>query len=218
MKATGVGSREAPDSVAALFTAFVFHTMTQGLEWASGSSGVMDEAVEQGALNYFEQVLKPEGKVLGDLDKHFRSYLPWSRFGDRPVCLDADGNPRLYYVAPSFANYPKAETVASGIHPVWGHLTQGARKLHSRNVYQVLDVGLDRPSDLILYWAKPTRSGQVSGGTNMAVQISRQHNVLELNAFYPEVVEFIERYMAERLELSDLLAFAKSRKPTEAPA
>lgn len=218
MKATGVGSRKAPDEIAQLFTAFVYYTMTQGLEWASGSSGIMDEAVEQGALMFFDQVLKPEGKVLGDLDKHFRSYLPWPRFGDRPTCLDDNGNARLYYVASKLANFSIAEDVASKLHPVWGRLTQGAQKLHSRNVYQVLDVGLDRPSELIVYWAKPTSSGQVSGGTNMAVQIARQHKVLELNAFHSNVSDFMTRYVDERLELTDLMAFAESIKPTEATA
>lgn len=52
----------------------------------------------------------------------------------------------------------------------------------------------------------------------MAVQIARQHKVLELNAFHSNVSDFMTRYVDERLELTDLMAFAESIKPTEATA
>ena len=56
-------------------------------------------------------------------------WLPWKGF---------NGNPsELYY--PS----QKAFELASSIHPAWGRCSEGARKLHARNMYQVLGADLN---------------------------------------------------------------------------
>ena len=66
-------------------------------------------------------------------------------------------------------------SIAEAAHPVWRFLKPGAKKLHMRNVHQVLGDSSDRtPSEFVLCWT-PEAKGQ--GGTAEAITIARFHNI-----------------------------------------
>lgn len=99
-------------------------------------------------------------KGAGDLKE---IYLPWRGFnGSR---------------SPLF-NTPKwAEAEASLIHPAWGMLKPGTRKLHSRNVCQVL--GYDHtPTLFVVCW---TEEGKVEGGTATAIRLATKLQIPVFN-------------------------------------
>ena len=96
--------------------------------------------------------------------------LPWSKFNG------LIHNPKAgVYDATKLPNYAIAKTTAKQIHPAPEKLSQGALKLHTRNVYQITGtkgVNRDNLSKVVVY-AAPEKDGKVSGGTATAVNLAR---------------------------------------------
>lgn len=91
-------------------------------------------------------------------------YLPWKGFND--------SNSQLY-------NIPdEAFEIASRIHPAWDKLKQGGKKLHARNILQVLGMTLDNPSKFLICW---TPKGKDTGGTRTAIVLAREYNIPIIN-------------------------------------
>lgn len=91
-------------------------------------------------------------------------YIPWKGFNDSPS---------------NFYNIPEeAFEVAAKIHPAWDKLGQGAKKLHARNILQVLGQNLDKPSKFLVCW---TSNGKDTGGTRTAIVLAREYNVPVIN-------------------------------------
>ena len=86
-------------------------------------------------------------------------YIPWPGF--------AEGG----YVAPVS---DEAVAIASAAHPAWDRCSMAARKLHVRNVYQVLGTDLRTPSEFIVCW---TEGGSGSGGTGQAIRIAKARGI-----------------------------------------
>lgn len=113
-------------------------------------------------------------------------YLPWYKF---------NGNTSKLYT-PSH----EAFELASKIHPTWNRLTQGAKKLHARNMHQVLGANLNTPSDFLLCY---TKGGLGSGGTGQAIRLARVSNIpvfdfgryKERTERSAKLVEFIEKVL-----------------------
>lgn len=64
--------------------------------------------------------------------------------------------------------------IASNIIPYWNHLTEPIKRLHARNVQQVLGLNLDSPSEFFVYW---TPNGEVTGGTGTAIKLAIMNNI-----------------------------------------
>lgn len=88
-------------------------------------------------------------------------YLPWLWFNGRSKGI----------VLPVT---PEGETLAKHIHPSWGGLSLGARKLHVRNCYQVLGADLKTPSAFVLCW---TPEGSGRGGTGQAIRLAMERHI-----------------------------------------
>ena len=102
-------------------------------------------------------------------DNHYGKkeiYLPWYNF---------NRNESLNYKI-----CDKAYDLASKIHPVWGNLSHGGKKLHARNCYQVLGINLDKPSDMIICW---TPGGEDVGGTRTAIKLAKLNNIPVINIY-----------------------------------
>lgn len=92
------------------------------------------------------------------------------------------------------SNLPSAEAfnIASTVHPKWNYLTDPVKKLHARNIHQVLGADLKTPSLFVLCW---TPNGEVVGGTATAIRLAIKNNVPVLNfgkydpSTYEEVLE-----------------------------
>jgi hypothetical protein len=85
--------------------------------------------------------------------------------------------------------------IAMQFHPSWGYCSPAAKKLHSRNVCQVLGNDLKTPSCFVLYYAEE-KNGKVKGGTAMAVSIARHYGVPTINMFFPDWSEKLDLALA----------------------
>ena len=116
------------------------------LGWVLRSGGA------EGADSAFEKGCK---KKKGAME----IYVPWKGFNAN--------SSRLLYTEDAYA-------MASTIHPNWMFLKEGARKLHARNVHQILGRDLKTPSDFVVCW---TKDGAFRGGTATALKIARKNDI-----------------------------------------
>lgn len=158
---TGVGSRDVPEDIYKLLQALGRKLATQGYALRSGGAVGCDTAFYEGC------------KEAGGMSTIF---TPWEGFnnlyGENIICLD-DIPQNLIY---------RAEWEARQVHPMFDKLTQGAKKLHTRNVFQVLGVGLGKPSDFLVCYA-PVQGNSVRGGTRTAVELAKVYNIPVYNVF-----------------------------------
>ena len=117
----------------------------------------------------------------------FESFLPWDGFNGHT-------NDDVHVVATGLPKYHEAKLIMSSVHPKYNRLTQIEKKLHNRNVFQVLGVDLTTPSSLLVCWAKPRGVYSVHGGTNTAYQLAIRHNATILNLYEKS---HLDRFMNE---------------------
>lgn len=99
-------------------------------------------------------------------------YLPWKDFNNNPSKL--------------YTPTADAYLIASTIHPIWESLSYSAKRVHARNVHQVLGRDIQTPSELVICWTKDgARSEQEatreSGGTRTAIVVADRYGVPVLN-------------------------------------
>ena len=110
-------------------------------------------------------------KHLPNLKNYQEIYIPWNGFNG----LKEDHENGIY-----LENNPMAEEIANKYHPVYGKLSQTAKKLMCRNGYQILGKDLKTPSKFIICW---TRDGAIektnrdTGGTGQALRIAIANNI-----------------------------------------
>ena len=83
-------------------------------------------------------------------------FLPWKNFNKND--------------SPLYTVLPEAEEMAERLHLSWANCSQGAKKLLSRNMHQVLGDDLKTPVDVIIYWTP----SETKGGTSMAIKLGRE--------------------------------------------
>lgn len=97
-------------------------------------------------------------------------YLPYKGFNNSESTLHLDNiSPQLVKMA---------NELIKSIHPAYNRLSRGGIKLHTRNVFQVLGLNLDRPSDLVICY---TENGETKGGTATAINIANMFDVRVIN-------------------------------------
>lgn len=144
----GVGSRETPAEVLKEMTCIAGRLRERGYILRSGGADGADTAFEQGA---------------GDAK---RIYLPWNGFNRRyraENVLDIGHDKGL-------------AAIAARHHPAWWRLSDAARKLHTRNVAQVLGYTPEDHTDsaFVVCW---TPGGGGGGGTGQAIRIAEFYRV-----------------------------------------
>lgn len=156
---TGIGSRLTPpaelvriESIAALL-----HIGRWKLR--SGGADGADRAFQKGADPYME------------------IYLPWENFNGWGW-----GNEAPFYCFPRMPKKSQAMLIAEDVHPAWHYCDAAARKLHARNVMQVLGADLDQPSSFVICW---TLDGRTKGGTRTALVLAERNNVPIINLADP---------------------------------
>lgn len=113
----------------------------------------------QGADTYFAEKVKNK-----------EIFIPWKSFGDGIVPKETDF----------------VHSLLKEIHPAYDKLSQGALKLHLRNVNQVLGEDLNTPSKFLICWAKTDKQGVPIGGTRTAWKIAEKYNIPCFNLFVEE--------------------------------
>lgn len=146
---TGIGSRKTPLPHLAEMRTIAAELAQRGYVLRSGGADGADLAFEQGC----DEV---QGKK--------QIYLPWRNFNNNKSAL---------YKIPVEAFH-----IAAKVHPAWSQLRGVVRRLHARNVLQVLGEDLQTPSKFVICW---TLDGACVGGTATAIKLAQQHNIRVIN-------------------------------------
>lgn len=174
---TGIGSRETPARELRILTAMSWRLAEMGFTGRSGAAPGADTAVENGI----------------DLARGRKEiYLPWPLFNGNRSGL--------------FYGCKESERIASEIHPAWNRLSAAGKKLHARNVYQVLGMSLSTPSLFVLCYTRDGASTETectkdTGGTASAIWLASRYGVPVYNIGRPGVVERMEQFL---LDIRDL--------------
>ena len=102
-------------------------------------------------------------------------FIPWKGFNDS--------------LSPYFNIPDKAFETAAKIHPAWGRLGQGAKKLHARNIMQVTGMQLKVKSKFIVCW---TKGGQYKGGTSTAMKLADMLKIKVFNFYNDKMGDILE--------------------------
>lgn len=152
---TGVGSRAAPEHILKTMCALGARLARKGWVVRSGAAAGSDSAFESGC-----DAAKGSKEI----------YIPWNSFNGRW----SDGNSVLTLEQ---GDHDTALDIIKEIHPAFSKLSTGAKKLHARNVYQVLGIHLDNPSKFLICYAPVDAQGVPKGGTRTAWVLAQMHNV-----------------------------------------
>lgn len=174
---TGIGSRETPRDILMHMSMLGVELAKLGWTLRSGHAEGADKAFEQGAI-------RAKGKM--------EIYLPWENFNEAPTNDD-----RYMTVI-----HPEALDIARNAHPAWDRCSPGSRKMHVRNVHQVLGVNLDTPNKLIICW---TSGGRRGGGTGQALRIAEKYQIpiIDLAVDSTDTLEnLVVDIMAKQLNVS----------------
>jgi hypothetical protein len=95
---------------------------------------------------------------------------------------------RPYHVVGHFGD--QALEIASQLHPAWDRCRDYVRRLHARNVFQVLGERLNAPSDFVICWTPdgaidPSQMSIRTGGTGMAIRVAVKYHIPVLNLGSP---------------------------------
>ena len=145
----GIGSRKTPSSVLEKMELVAEVLGRRGWTLRSGGADGADSAFERGCDN-----------VRGRKE----IYLPWSDFNGRKAGYHG----------------PKVEAfdLASTLHPAWNRCSASARKMHARNMHQVMGWDLNTPCDVVICW---TPGGRMVGGTAQALRLALVKEIPILN-------------------------------------
>jgi hypothetical protein len=183
---TGVGSRETPSDILVMMESVGYALASQGWTLRSGGAKGADKAFEDGMFRY-AGLDGPYNWTPAEI------YLPWSGYEDHYRYTHGGLN-----ILPSdihFETESIAEGMAMAVHPAWEACKQGAKKMHTRNVFQVLGKTLDTPSKMLIAWTKLDKAGNPKGGTATAINLAKENGVETFNLNKPEDFERIKKWI-----------------------
>lgn len=182
---TGIGSRETPAEVVGVMEDAAYRLARMGFVLRSGKAAGADAAFQRGAQRF-------EGAKC-------EIFIPWRGFtgGDGLVNtwdITLDAVDRQY---PEHAKM-RWDWVKE-VHGGWERLSQGARKLHERNVHQLFGADLGNAylnqSKFVLYYALETKKGDPKGGTATCVNLAKKQGIRTLNLLHGENHEVLEKFL-----------------------
>lgn len=145
----GIGSRSSPRDVLEVMQYIGGYLANIGWTLRSGHADGADMAFEMGAT-------EQNGKL--------EIFLPWDGFNGAKQSAT--------HIVPSFKG--QMMDIAATHHPYWHRLSNGAQKLHARNVCQILGANCDAPVDCVICWTPEAKSG---GGTGQAIRIANTYGI-----------------------------------------
>ena len=146
----GIGSRETPDDVLSLMTRLGKFLSEKNIILRSGHAGGADLAFENGC----DAANKANKEI----------WIPWKGFNNSDSKF--------------IVSNPEAFKMASEIHPAWDRCSDGAKKLHARNMHQILGTDLKTPCNFVICY---TKNGLLSGGTAQAMRLAEKYNIPVFN-------------------------------------
>lgn len=163
----GIGSRETPEPVLTLMSRIAYDLAQRNWCLRSGAAQGADKAFEHGC------------NAAGGQKE---IYIPWTGF---------DGRNQREIVLDRLPNVQQAYNLAERMHPAWNRCSQGARKLHTRNIYQVLGRDLESPVKVVICW---TKGGLGEGGTGQALRLAETLGIEIHDLGKPDVLADYERH------------------------
>ena len=160
---TGIGSRETPPGVEPMIQEIC--TFLNKLEYTLRSGGA------PGADSKFETNFLGEKEI----------YLPWKGFNENTSEFYLD-NIDIEFVQ-------KAKSMAIKYHPRWNSLSLAAKKLMTRNSFQVLGLDLQTPVSFVVCW---TQGGKIAGGTGQALRIAKDLGIPIFNLYNKDCLHKIK--------------------------
>lgn len=196
---SGIGSRETPENVLSIMENAAYRLARMGFVLRSGKAAGADAAFQSGVQRY---VNTSNIKFFGHLAE---IYIPWKGFrGGDGLIDDWDLLPDVLdkqYPGHSEMRWEWVKEVHGG----WEKLSQGARKLHERNVHQLFGQNLGNAylnqSKFVLYYALETKSGNPKGGTATAVNLAKKQGIRTLNLLHEKNHEVLEKFLVSMEEI-----------------
>ena len=192
---TGIGSRKnVPASVLGIMEDAAYRLARIGAILRSGKAEGSDAAFQKGLQRYVES----GGAATAEI------YTPWEKFVSPG--LDSDWDISLNHidlVLPGQVAY--RDEIVHQIHSGAAWLKenrQGAYKMHSRNVHQIMGMNLEEPrlSKFVLYFAPEDKKGNPTGGTATAVNLAKNKGIRCLNLEKIDNWVILEKFL-ESLEV-----------------
>ncbi len=161
---TGIGARVTPGYVLELMTQIAKYKGDRNWCLRSGAARGADLAFQRGA-------------------KQKEIFLPWNNFNGFSVNMSG------FFDASELPKYDEAEKIAEKYHPKWKRLSESARQMMSRNVYQVLGPDLNTVSSDIICWTEDRATFHTTsktGGTGQALRIGIDYGATVHNLAWPD--------------------------------
>ena len=153
---TGIGSRSTPPLIQVSMMVQAKSCALRNFVLRSGGAAGADTAFENGA----------DRKEI---------YIPWAGF-------NGPSSPSMSRIVSG--DHAEARAIAKQFHPAWDQCSEGAKKLHTRNVHQVLGRDLIEPSAFVICW---TPNGSSKGGTGQALRIARHWTIPIFDLGHPHI-------------------------------
>ena len=167
----GIGSRETSPAIQQIMQTIAAELGARGWLLRSGHAEGADIAFELGAADHAKEI-----------------YLPWPGFNGGRAGVGGAIIPAL------LSSYNQAMVYAQHFHPAWEKCSQGARALHTRNVYQILGQNLDTPVKCVVCW---TKDGKSSGGTGQALRLAEYLEIPIFNLHDPSQLDKLATYVLQ---------------------
>lgn len=167
----GVGSRETPQHIQDTMRTIAAELGARGWLLRSGHAEGADIAFEMGAKDHPKEI-----------------YLPWPGFNGGRAGAGGAINSEL------LSSYDQAMVYAQHFHPAWEKCSQGARALHTRNIYQILGQNLDTPVKCVVCW---TKDGKSTGGTGQALRLAEYLEIPIFNLHDPAQLDKLATYVLQ---------------------
>jgi len=192
---TGIGSRDIPDEVIGVMEDAAYRLAKMGWVLRSGKADGSDAAFQRG----MQKLARENNGVSCGTTCLAEIYIPWGNFkggsgleDDWDITLD-----KIDSLYPEHVQMRKEWM--SEVHPAPERLSQGAEKLHLRNVHQVFGPNLSdayiNQSKFVLYYAKEDKKGNPKGGTATAVNLAKKQGVRVLNLLNQDGRDVLEKFL-----------------------
>lgn len=150
----GIGSRETPPGVEPMIEEVTFFLSKMGFTLRSGGA--------PGADSLFEKHCSGNKEI----------FLPWEKFNGNPSDLYLDSMEKEIV--------SEAWEIAKKYHPNWKSLSEAAKKIMTRNTFQILGSDLNTPVSFVVCW---TKGGTINGGTGQAMRIAKDLKIPIFNLY-----------------------------------
>lgn len=150
----GIGSRATPENILTTMTSTAIGLGHDGWLLRSGGADGADAAFERGCdiANGAKEI-----------------WLPWRGF---------NGSTSIFVLPQSGPTMMRAWAIAESMHPAWHACSPPARRLHARNVLQILGGDMETPVQRVICW---TPDARIVGGTATAIRLAMQYDIEVIN-------------------------------------